>query len=164
MIKTKSIVNKHYIIYILLILSTLKPVYSQKTTVKEVIILDTNKELLNNTTEWFSFNKSKKKWQYKNNSDNFYFDLIKEVVIDDIPKNHKVISLNKFNNDIEEKYAKIYEDKYKEKYGAPPKKGILYINLIYKKEFKYENLYLMLYKEDSVKYYKVNFDYHWTSH
>ena len=43
MIKTKSIVNKHYIIYILLILSTLKPVYSQKTTVKEVIILDTNK-------------------------------------------------------------------------------------------------------------------------
>ncbi|MDM1497113.1 hypothetical protein HX063_17225 [Myroides odoratimimus] len=154
--KTKSIVNKHYIIYILLILSTLKPIYSQKITVKEVIILDTNKELLNNTTEWFSFNKSKEKWQYKNNSDNFYFDLIKEVDIDDIPKNHKVISLNEFNLDIEEQYKQIHKENYQEE---------LWKNMFfYKKQFSYINLYMKLNKEKSIKYYKVNFDYSWTTH
>lgn len=66
--KTKPLVNKHYFkfILLLLILIAFKPLFGQKITVKQVLVLDTDKELLNSSTEWFSFNKSKEKWQYKN--------------------------------------------------------------------------------------------------
>ncbi|MDM1447973.1 hypothetical protein HX057_14600 [Myroides odoratimimus] len=156
--KTKPLVNKHYFKFILLLLILLafKPVYSQKKTVKEVHVLDTNKELLNSSTEWFSFNKKKGKWQYKNSSDNFYFDLIQEVNLDEIPKNHKVISLSQFNLDIEEQYKQIHKENYQEE---------LWKNMFsYKRNFRYSNLYIKLNKENSIKYYKVNFDYQWSSH
>ncbi|MCA4793851.1 hypothetical protein [Myroides odoratimimus] len=155
---TKPLVNKHYFkfILLLLILIAFKPVYSQKKTVKEVHVLDTNKELLNSSTEWFSFNKKKGKWQYKNSSDNFYFDLIQEVNLDEIPKNHKVISLSQFNLDIEEQYKQIHKENYQEE---------LWKNMFsYKRNFRYSNLYIKLNKENSIKYYKVNFDYQWSSH
>ncbi|MDM1066740.1 hypothetical protein HXZ88_14080 [Myroides odoratimimus] len=156
--KTKPLVNKHYFkfILLLLILIAFKPLFGQKITVREDLVLDTDKELLNSSTEWFSFNKSKEKWQYKNSSDNFYFDLIQEVNLDEIPKNHKVISLNQFYLDIEEQYRQIHKENYQEE---------LWKNMFsYKRNFRYSNLYIKLNKENSIKYYKVNFNYQWTSH